>query len=105
MMQKLIKELGAIRLQLQEFYRAYRRLWMKENKGFGFEILDARIGGLIGRTETVEEVLKDYMEGKTDRIYELEEERIDFFCGNLQGDARYTPMHNGWSTHYTVNHI
>ena len=55
--------------------------------------------------QTVEEVLKDYMEGKTDRIYELEEERIDFFCGNLQGDARYTPMHNGWSTHYTVNHI
>ena len=105
MMQKLIKELGQIRLQLQEFYKAYRRLWMKENKGFGFEILDARIGGLIGRTETVEEVLKDYLAGKTDRIYELEEERIDFFCGNLEGDKRYTPMHNGWSTHYTVNHI
>ncbi len=105
MMQKLMRELTTIRLQLQEFYRAYRRLWMKENKGFGFEILDARIGGLIGRTETVEEVLRDYLEGKADRIYELEEERIDFFCGRLQGDARYTPMHNGWSTHYTVNHI
>lgn len=77
-----------------------------ENKGFGFEVQDLRIGGvLVARAETVEKILEDYLAGKIDRIYELEEERIEYFCGQLTGEEIYQPIHNCWATAYTVNHI
>lgn len=101
----LIDELPIIRENIQEFYRIYRKQWMKENKGFGFEVMDVRLGGMIGRIETVTEVLNDYLDGKTEQIYELEEERLEFFCNQLTGDEVYAPVHADWATAYTVNLI
>ena len=46
-----------------------------------------------------------YMQGKVDRIYELEEDRIEYFDGRLSGEEVYAPIHGIWSTAYTVNHI
>ena len=73
---------------------------MKENKGFGFEVIDARIGALINRTETVAYVLEEYIEGRIETIYELEDERLDFFYGEPQ-----QVFYNDWATTYTVNII
>lgn len=104
-MQEMVPELEMIKTELLEFYNTCRIQWMKENKGFGFEVLDVRIGGLISRIDTVNYVLKEYLEGRQDKIYELEEERIEYFCGRLQGDDIYAPLHNVWSTLYTVNQL
>lgn len=90
---------------LRGFYDASRIQWLKDNKGFGFEVLDVRIGGLISRMDTVEYVLEEYLAGRMEKIYELEEERIEYFCGRLKGDEVYSPLHNVWQTMYTVNHI
>lgn len=101
----MIEELEPMKADLRVFYDAMRVQWMKENKGFGFEVLDVRIGGLISRIDTVKYVLKEYLEGRMEKIYELEEGRIEYFCGRLQGDEVYAPFHNHWGTMYTVNHI
>lgn len=104
--QDMVSELQDIKTDAVELYDAFRAYWMQENKGFGFEVIDVRIGGgLISRIDTVTKVLNDYLDGKAEKIYELEEERIEYFCGQLKGDEVYAPLHNDWKTAYTVNHI
>ena len=104
-MKNLIEELALIKDDVQTFYRIFRKQWMKENKGFGFEVMDVRLGGMVGRIETVTEVLNDYLDGKTEQIYELEEERLEYFCNQLTGEEVYAPIHGDWATAYTVNLI
>ena len=102
---EMIDELADIKKDLQKFYNRFRELWMTENKGFGFEVMDVRIGGLIARIDTVSIMLRDYLSGRIEKIHELEEERLEYFCGRLQGDEAYSPIHGVWATAYTVNHI
>ena len=101
----LLEELPTIRKNLTAFYRIYRKQWMKENKGFGFEVFDVRFGGMIGRIETVTELLNDYLDGKIDKIYELEEERLEYFCNRYPEEYDFAPLHADWATAYTVNLI
>lgn len=102
----MLVELREIQTDAIQMYDAFRAYWMRENKGFGFEVIDVRIGGgLIARIDTVAKVLNDYIGGKIDKIDELEEERIEYFCGQLTGEDVYAPLHNCWATAYTVNHI
>ena len=101
----MVEELQIIKTDLAVFYDRFRTYWMNENKGFGFEVLDVRLGGMIGRINTVSICLTDYLEGRIEKIYELEEEHIEYFCGRLQGVEAYKALHNRWSTHYTVNCI
>ena len=79
--------------------------WLEENKGFGLEVMDLRIGGLIQRTETVAEILKQYLNGSIDKIYELEEPRLDYYCGRAQEEHIYAPLFNNWAGAYTANDI
>lgn len=53
-------------------------LWMKENKVFGLDRLDLRIGGLKERILRAESRLKLYLEGEIESIEELEEEKLLF---------------------------
>ncbi len=57
---------------------AHRALWMATNKPVGFEVLDLRYGGLLARLDTAMARVRDYMEGKTGRIEELEEPRLPY---------------------------
>lgn len=101
----MIEELPLIREDIKEFYRIYRKQWMKENKGFGFEVFDVRFGGMIGRIETVTELLNDYLDGEIEQIYELEEERLEYFCNRYPEEYDFAPLHADWATAYTVNLI
>lgn len=102
---QLKEELQVIKQELQVFFAAYRSQWMKENKSFGFEVMDVRIGSQLSRIDTVDWVLEEYLCGRMSRIPELEEERIEYFCGQLRGEEVYAPLHNDWATAYTVNHL
>ncbi len=99
----MISEIQEIKENLKAFHEAFRSQWMKENKGFGMEVIDLRLGGLASRTDTVVRVLNDYLSGRVDKIYELEEERLEYFCGRLTGEEVYAPLHSDWKTAYTVN--
>ena len=62
-----------LRAALSYFEKAFRTEWMTENKPFGYEVMDVRIGGVEARIRYAEDVLRDFTEGRTDRIPELEE--------------------------------
>lgn len=59
--------------RINECHKAYRKLWLKFNKPFGFDIQDIRFGGVIKRLETCKTALIEFCEGKTDTIPELDE--------------------------------
>ena len=60
-------------MKLTEFHKNYRLQWELVNKPFGFEIQDARIGGLIMRLSTCRERILELVSGKVEKIEELEE--------------------------------
>lgn len=101
----LCAELPEIKADLEKFYQAYRQQWMTENKGFGFEVMDIRLGGLIARTDTVALLLRDYLDGKVERIYELEEDRLPFDGKRFWSDGEYALVLNKWYDAYTVNDL
>ncbi len=66
--------------QLKVFYKSFKELWYKENKPFGFEVQDTRLGGLICRVESCCNDLKDYLDGKLEKLEGLEVEKLNFLC-------------------------
>lgn len=71
-------EIDEITRRVSVFYDKFKSLWFCENKPFGFEIHDARLGGLIMRLNSCKERLKAYADGKIEKIDELEEEIIPY---------------------------
>ena len=61
---------------LEIFHEKFYALWEKENKPFGWEIHDVRIGGLIRRIKTCKEKIKKYLIGEIIEIEELEAEPL-----------------------------
>ncbi len=78
------------------FYDAFREVWYKERKGNGFEVQSARLGGLKQRLIDCRDRLIDYIEGRIDRIEELEEDII-----NRHGEEDYKT--NAYGKAVTVN--
>lgn len=64
--------LPELKREYEEFFRVYQEQWLKLNKVFGFEVLSARFGGCILRLQYAMDTVRDYCEGKRDRIEELE---------------------------------
>ena len=64
--------------RVNAFYETFREQWMKENKPFGFEVQDYRIGGLIKRIEHCKKMIMDFVNGKCENIALLDENCIDF---------------------------
>ena len=73
-----LKELSKIEKRVQAFYKAFYVLWHTENKPHGWEVQDARLGGLIQRLKTCKLRIKEYLQGKIGEIAELEEEILDY---------------------------
>jgi hypothetical protein len=65
---------------LDEYYEAFRYQWYKENKPQGFEVQDYRIGGLKQRLLNCKRVIEEYLDGKIERIAELEEPVLSVVC-------------------------
>lgn len=66
---------------LEDFVATYEKAWFKERKPHGFDVQDIRLGGLIQRTKSCTRRLKDYLDGKIEKIEELEESTLDFYSG------------------------
>lgn len=61
---------------VEQFKHALKDQWFQENKAFGFEVLDIRLGGLMERLKSCAARMADYAEGKITCIEELEETRL-----------------------------
>ena len=66
--------------RLDEFYVAFEAQWYQDNKAYGFEVQDLRLGGLKQRITHIRKILSDYVNGKTDRVEELEEGVLNVIC-------------------------
>lgn len=71
-------EIPQVLERLESFANALKKQWMAENKSFGFEVQDLRLGGLQKRIERTGECLMQYLDGTLGQIEELEEERLPF---------------------------
>ena len=90
---KLCKEYAELEKRLTVFHQAFCDLWHKENKPQGWEVQDARLGGLMQRLATCRKRLQVYLAGELDKIDELEEEILphgngqnlqhNFYCGAI----------------------
>ncbi len=70
----LLKDYDKVYIRLQKFHAKFFALWHNENKPFGWEIQDARIGGLMQRIKTCMHRLQAYIAGDLRKIEELEAE-------------------------------
>ena len=77
------EKLAALAKQAQEaaarvgtFSRTMGKQWFKENRPFGWEVLDIRLGGVKARLDSAAQRVTDYLQGRTARIEELEEPRL-----------------------------
>ena len=72
-------------VRLKRFYKVFRTQWFQENKPFGFDVQDIRLGGLMTRVEHCTEMLTQYLNGEIEKIDELEERLLDY---NGEGEKR-----------------
>ncbi|MBQ5910807.1 MAG: beta-N-acetylhexosaminidase [Clostridia bacterium] len=75
----IIKDCRLLLRRMKELYTAFEAQWMRENKPHGFDVQDIRLGGMIVRTEHCIKRLQDFVDGKIDRIEELEEPILDYY--------------------------
>ncbi len=66
--------------RFEAFHNTMFVQWMAECKGNGYEVLDLRIGGLESRTRTSINRIHMYLDGKLDKLEELEEYRLTMDC-------------------------
>ncbi len=69
---------------LESFIEAFRTLWLRENKPYGLEVHEARLGGLILRTRACEGRIRQYVAGELSQIEELEENLLLYGEQKLQ---------------------
>lgn len=89
--------------RIQVFHEALRMQWYRESKPFGFEVLDLRIGGLKERVKAAAMRIEDYLDGRVDRLEELEEERL-VLDSTVNPGHRTRPVYcNDWRNMVTVS--
>ena len=64
--------------ELDVFKDSFKERWYQENKGFGLEVMDGRLGFLKNRLESTIELLDKYLSGKIEKIDELEEDILPY---------------------------
>lgn len=65
-------------IRLDSFHTAFKNVWFNTSKAQGFEVNDIRVGGVKERAKTSLERINLYLEGKIDKIEELEDEPLFF---------------------------
>ena len=77
-----------LKQKLSEFSEAFYNQWLRENKPFGLEIQNYRIGGLKERISYCINVLQAYIDGSIEKIEELEESILPLAGYGVNRDFR-----------------
>lgn len=72
------EELPRMKALVAELRAQRERIWYREYKPNGYEVLDIRFSGVEARLRTAARRIKEYLDGKIERIEELEEERLPY---------------------------
>ena len=68
---------------VHNFKRALQKVWFADNKPFGWEIHEIRLGGLASRLEDCAARIQDYLQGKVNDIPELDIDVLPYGANNL----------------------
>ena len=101
---EIVSDLKNILGLIENFYRTYREQWMYENKPFGFEVQDIRIGGLKFRMRHAMEKIEAYIDGQISTIEEFDEPLLDV-TEQLEGFYRNPIASNNWQRGVSVNNL
>ena len=74
--------------KVKELRKAHMQLWFDTYKPLGWDIIDMRYGALLIRIQSAIEEITAWLEGRLDRIEELEEPRLPF--DGIDGPIVYT---------------
>ncbi len=58
---------------MEAYHDAHRAEWHHDNKPFGYEVVDIRLGGVKERLKTTQRTIEDYLDERIDCIAQLEE--------------------------------
>lgn len=84
----LVNDYTEVGQRVKKFHRDLLNQWSKDNKPYGFEVQDARLGGLIMRLDSCKRRLLDFANGKISKIEELDEEILPLpFSNKPQGQS------------------
>ena len=72
------KDIPQIIQLLDAFRKSFKERWYQENRSFGFEVMDGRLGFLKNRLLTTIELLDKYLNKEINQIDELEEEILPY---------------------------
>ncbi len=83
----LIADYTEVEKRVRAFHTAFEKQWHIDNKPCGFEVHDARLGGLAQRIASCKKRLQAYVNGDLDRIEELEAEILPLtFTNRKKGE-------------------
>ncbi|CQR45847.1 Beta-hexosaminidase [Paraliobacillus sp. PM-2] len=71
-----LSKLDWIQTNVDILRRLHRDIWFEAYKPFGWEVIDIRYGGIITRIDSVKYRINHWLEGKIERLEELEEKRL-----------------------------
>jgi hexosaminidase len=89
-------ELPELRKKVAALHNSMRLAWLKENKPFGMDVLDLRLGGMMTRFDTVILRLNDYLAGNISNIEELDQERLFYDCREESEQNSLATCCNQW---------
>lgn len=83
-LERLLDDYAEAERRVADFYQCFRRLWMKENKPFGWEVHEVRLGGLRSRLLDCRARIEEYLLGAVENIPELDEDILPYADWKLQ---------------------
>lgn len=89
----LAKRMDKILRKLRIYLEKFRAQWYTENKTYGFEIHEYRLGGLIERIKSCKKRLEAYCRGEIPNIDELCDELLDGVFNRVWSDKRFAYNH------------
>lgn len=104
---KRLEELATITIpsaerRLRAFISSFTAQWHRDSKPFGFEVEEFRLYGALARLRSVRKKLKAYLEGKLDKIAELEEVKLSKPVSETD-EANGCKLYNGISVTITYS--
>ena len=72
----LDSDIPFLKKEVRNLWKLHRRYWYDTNQVYGWETLESRYGGLILRLESTAARIADYLDGRTEKIEELEGKRL-----------------------------
>ncbi|MBQ8410074.1 MAG: beta-N-acetylhexosaminidase [Clostridia bacterium] len=74
----LVDDYAEATSRIESFSLAFEKQWMAENKPQGFDGQELRIGGVLRRLDSCRRKLIEYVEGRADRLPELDEKLLPY---------------------------